>query len=520
MAIDWDEESKMLHLMNCSEGSKVVWNSLAMCLESGLQYVAFLFGVASLCLWLISNAFLLRARHSEVNGTKQQFLTLLHICSANVCSLIGAILCSQLGTQVLIAGFLVGTDGIFFLHFLYIRCSFSSYEPERIPYTIYNPTGEWNSPDRPKGKQNGNRTRIMCILMAWLPAMVYLPLASSPWQQGRVQTFGTGRNLLMVSESAVDNFGYTLGIFAVIGYSLAKVPLIKDGLRQCEYLLLHFHVNTFAVLANICYVLSIVMFSQNLAFLINALPWLLICGFGMVFDLIILYLIARHHRQINRQKVAARWEQDRDRRVADYEDGHEDGLEDEEDVWASRQEPRLAAINEDEEDEHQSEDERLRSTHIDMNDPHSDRQEHLARQYSGVDEGQRSPLQAIPPPPDHPRGGRRQKAQPKPDVENFGDELEWDLSDMAKTYKDEEEEEDDEDPEEEYEDVEWDEELILREVEAELRRREGMDTEGDEVGSQGSDISLESLEFEEIEIEDAMATNRTDDWYEGQNLPR
>ena len=96
----------------------------------------------------------------------------------------------------------------------------------------------------------------------------------------------------------------------------------------------------------------------------------------------------------------------------------------------------------------------------------------------------------------------------------------WDLSDMAKTYKDEEEEEDDEDPEEEYEDVEWDEELILREVEAELRRREGMDTEGDEVGSQGSDISLESLEFEEIEIEDAMATNRTDDWYEGQNLPR
>ena len=67
---------------------------------------------------------------------------------------------------------------------------------------------------------------------------------------------------------------------------------------------------------------------------------------------------------------------------------------------------------------------RLRSTHIDMNDPHSDRQEHLARQYSGVDEGQRSPLQAIPPPPDHPRGGRRQKAQPKPDVENFGDELE------------------------------------------------------------------------------------------------
>ncbi len=135
MAMDWDEENERLHPMNCSEGSKVVWNSLAMCLETGMQYVAFLFGIASLCLWLMSHAFLLRARHSEGNGSKRQFLTLIHIFSANVCSLIGATLCDQLGTQVLIAGYLVGSDVIFFLHFLYIRCSFSSYEPERIPYS-------------------------------------------------------------------------------------------------------------------------------------------------------------------------------------------------------------------------------------------------------------------------------------------------------------------------------------------------------------------------------------------------
>ena len=33
-----------------------------------------------------------------------------------------------------------------------------------------------------------------------------------------------------------------------------------------------------------------------------------------------------------------------------------------------------------------------------------------------------------------------------------------------------------------------------------------MDTDGDEVGSQGSDIPLESLECEEIETEDRMVT--------------
>ncbi|XP_022090485.1 uncharacterized protein LOC110979195 isoform X2 [Acanthaster planci] len=522
-------ENQTTHAMvtameNCSEGSQIVWSSLGMCLKSPLQYVAFCFAIVSLCFWLISHLFLLRARHLQGNASRRQFFTLVHICSANLCNVVGARLSGQLGTQVLIAGYFVGADLVFFIHYVFTRCITKPQQSDGIPYS------EWKSPDRARGKQNGDRTRIMCLLLAWLPAMIYMPLASSPWQPRRMEKFGPGRKLMMVSESSLDNFGFTLGVFAIVIYGLAKVPVVKDGFRQSDYLLRHAHVNNFAILANICYVLSIIIYDQGLDFLLNALPWLLICTVCTLFDVIVLYLIARQQRQRIREEAAQRWEEGRDPSVRAYEDGREDGSElndDGDEGWVPKQEPRLAAIHEDEEDE-SDESLILREPHTPLllfkkqpprtqaNLNHSGRgagrYDDMQGEIDVERTGQRSPIQALPPPPQHPRGGRRQKEVSKT-IDNFGEDLEWDLSDMSKTYK--EEDEIDEEEDEEDEEVIWDEDLIRREVEAELRRREGqgsgmMDPQGDNL----SDISVRSLEFEDIPVDEDLEEGIQDEWFE------
>ncbi|XP_038077738.1 uncharacterized protein LOC119745457 isoform X2 [Patiria miniata] len=502
----------------CVDGSQAVWASLHMCLDGPLQYVAFCFAMGSICLWLISHLFLLRARHREGNASRRQFLTLVHICSANLCNVIGARLSEQLGTQVLIAIYFMGADVVFFIHYLYLWCTFKPHLADRIPYS------EWKSPARARNKQNGNRTRIMCLLLAWIPAMVYMPLASSSsWQPEKMQNFGPGRKLLMVSDSGIDNFGFTLGVFAIFIYGLAKVPLVKDGLRQEESLLGHVHVCNFSMMANVAYILSIVIYNQELKFMLNALPWLLMSGVCTLFDFILLYLMARQQRRIAREKAAQRWEEGRVHGVEEYREDDASGLGDDGDEeWQPTQAPRLTAIHEEEEDSDDSLILREHHTPLLIFKKQPTRsQVAAAATYSGSDRetdgeatGQRSPIQALPPPPQHPRGGRRQKAAAKPRAEDnntLGQDLEWDLSDINRTYR-EDDEVDNEDDSEEDEDVIWDEEMIMKEVEAELKRREagGQDPERDNV----SDISVRSLEFEEIPVDGEMEEGMQDEWFD------
>ena len=83
---------------------------------------------------------------------------------------------------------------------------------------------------------------------------------------------------------------------------------------------------------------------------------------------------------------------------------------------------------------------------------------------------------------------------------------------MSKTYKEDDEEE--EEGEEDDEEVVWDEELIQREVEAELRRRELEGQGADSHDDHHSDISAESLEFEEIPVNGDVADEMQDEWYD------
>jgi uncharacterized protein with PQ loop repeat len=81
--------------------------------------------------------------------------------------------------------------------------------------------------------------------------------------------------VMTVTKSASESFGLGLGYVSAVCYLCARIPQIIKNYREksCEGLALLFFM--LSLTGNLTYGISLVSYSQDKAYLLNALPWLL-----------------------------------------------------------------------------------------------------------------------------------------------------------------------------------------------------------------------------------------------------
>ncbi|XP_071494300.1 uncharacterized protein [Diadema antillarum] len=302
--------------LDCEHGHRWIRDNLGECLETPAQYFAFSVGIASIGLWFLAHILLFKSRHDDPDSSCGGLGLITTSAIGSVCNLIGASLCDQLQTQAITAGYLVFSDTIFFLQWVFWWNR--SRRMSRQGLSFYGetmPSEDWKSPNRTREENatmnGGGGSLVLCLCLPWLMAVFYLPIKFSLASEelsyrGHAHMSPTGRKLLMVGESSTDNFGYALGFSALVFYSLRTVPTIVNiANHKTKYAESVSH-HVLQIVANVCYFVSVLAYDTDAAFLTNALPWLLISWAFVGFSSIIIFLVMKNRGVGSNGRVVGR----------------------------------------------------------------------------------------------------------------------------------------------------------------------------------------------------------------------
>ncbi|XP_003729188.1 lysosomal amino acid transporter 1 [Strongylocentrotus purpuratus] len=295
----------------CPEGLTWIRDHFGDCVETTTQLFAFSCAMIGVALWIIGHFFLLKSYRSNPDFSCYHLGFIFLGGLGSVCSLVGTTLCDQLGTQILTACYLVLSEFVLLVQWIYWWNRNRKLNKQGLSF--YVSSEGWKSPDRTRDENtmNGGGNLVLCLICPLLMTACYLPIRFSsmslPWQTSYA-SHTPGRKLLMVSDSATDNFGYAMGFTALFLYSSCNIPTIVNIMRHKTSYTVSMWYHGLVIAANVFYFISIIAHNTDPVFLTNALPWLLISLFFIFFSSIIIFLVLRnrgigsHTRPVGRRR--------------------------------------------------------------------------------------------------------------------------------------------------------------------------------------------------------------------------
>ena len=249
--------------VSCPNGTYWINTYFGECVQSSLQYAAFIIGLFSILFWLFAQLpqLIQNCRTGKADVALSP-LFLLQWLGGDLTNLVGALLTKQLPTQIATAIYFVFMDAVLLTQYCYYLV-----KNKRHMLRGYKRL----QPDKP-----------LYILILFggvfmLGKSVY-PMSSQTPQGVHVVH---GRSLLSTHPNVVvdtrhweDVVGYFIGCISALLYLGSRVPQIVKNFRRKSTEGLSLLMFIMAVMGNLTYGLGILLYSVDKIFILQKLPWL------------------------------------------------------------------------------------------------------------------------------------------------------------------------------------------------------------------------------------------------------
>ena len=250
--------------VSCPNGTYWIITYFGECVQTTLQYVAFIIGLFSILFWLFAQ--LPQLIQNFRTGKADEALSplfLLQWLGGDLTNLVGAVLTGQLTTQIATAIYFVSMDAVLLTQYCY--------------YLLKNKRHEFRGYIR----LGSGKPLYIIVLFAGMfifGKSVY-PMSSNTPLVGQVvhsrSLLSTRTNVVVDTRSWEDILGYILGCISALLYLCSRVPQIVKNFRRKSTYGLSLPMFIMAVMGNLTYGLGILLYSVDKIFILQKLPWLI-----------------------------------------------------------------------------------------------------------------------------------------------------------------------------------------------------------------------------------------------------
>lgn len=234
-------------------------------------------------LWVTAHIMMIYFRCKRSLWKHESLFCVIYAFLGNVCNMLGALLANQLSIQVFTAAYMAAVDILHFVLILFPVCGSRSKSGR----------------SRRRRKRKGRTT----LLLVCLPFVAGTGYYLWPSPVGLVDVHGPGRKLLTsLLQDGTEIIGYALGVTAILIGWTSKLPLVIKaskgqitGCGQKSSLIM-------TMLASVFYAVAILSWDKTPAYIMRALPWLLVYLGGAAVDISVLYLLCLLRDKGTRQK--------------------------------------------------------------------------------------------------------------------------------------------------------------------------------------------------------------------------
>ena len=249
---------------SCPNGTYWIIHYFGECVQTTLQYAAFIIGLFSILFWIFAQLpqLIQNCRTGKADVALSP-LFLFQWLGGDLTNLIGALLTGQLPTQIATAIYFVIMDAVLLSQYFY--------------YFLKNRRQKLRGYKR----LQPNKPVYIIILLggAFLFGKSVYPMSS---QTPRVGHVVHGRSLLSIHTDVVvdtgnweDVVGYIIGCISALLYLCSRVPQIVKNFRRRSTYGLSLPMFIMAVMGNLTYGLGILLYSVDKTFILQKLPWLI-----------------------------------------------------------------------------------------------------------------------------------------------------------------------------------------------------------------------------------------------------
>ncbi|XP_048460212.1 transmembrane protein 44 isoform X3 [Rhincodon typus] len=260
------------------------WNYWISCFIREKVCISFALWVLSMLFWAIAHIMLFYWRCKWRTWREASLSCTIYTFLGDICNMFGALLAKQLNIQVFTAAYIAAVDILQFILILFPVCGSRSR----------------SKTDRPRQR---NKRRRSAMFMACFPFAMGTSYYfwTSPVPQ--VDIRGPRRRLLTtLLQDNTEIIGYALGVIAVFIAWTSKFPLILKASQGKIDCILEKWALMLSIPGGLLYAAAALAHEKTPAFILQALPWLLIFLGGAAIDLSILFLSCLLKHKANRQQ--------------------------------------------------------------------------------------------------------------------------------------------------------------------------------------------------------------------------
>ncbi|XP_067398964.1 transmembrane protein 44 [Emydura macquarii macquarii] len=260
------------------------WGQLAACLARDPACASAALGALAGLLWVAAHARLVHARCRRRGWQDASVPCIVYSFVGSMCNTIGAVLAHQLAIQIVTGAYMAAVDILRFLLTLFPVCA--------------------SGPDLP-GRRKRRRRQVRGGLFA-----LAVPLCSGPgWyvlataaSSSPKEFHGTDRRLLGTAlQESTEVLGFALGMLAALVALTARIPSLSGACRGRLSPGTQLWASVSSALASVLYAAAVVVHDQRPAYVVRAMPWLLLSLGSAGLDVAIAFLSCVMRSQRSRQ---------------------------------------------------------------------------------------------------------------------------------------------------------------------------------------------------------------------------
>ncbi|XP_048398851.1 transmembrane protein 44 isoform X1 [Stegostoma tigrinum] len=259
------------------------WNYWISCFIQEKVCISFALWVLSMLFWAIAHIILFYWRCKWRTWREASLSCTIYTFLGDICNMFGALLAKQLSIQVFTAAYMAAVDILQFILILFpVRGSRSR-----------------SKTDRPRQRNKRRSAMFMACLPFAMGTSYYFWTNSVP----QVDIRGPRRRLLTtLLQDNTEIIGYALGVIAVFIAWTSKFPLILKASRGKIDCILEKWALMLSIPGGLLYAAATLAHEKTPAFILQALPWLLIFLGSAAIDLSILFLSCLLKHKATRQQ--------------------------------------------------------------------------------------------------------------------------------------------------------------------------------------------------------------------------